>query len=51
MIRVKISNFIKNNINKIRDLGIKLIIVAIIIIIATIILSTNRNHKTNSDNY
>ena len=33
MIRVKISNFIKRNKNKISDLGKKLIIVAIVVFV------------------
>lgn len=49
MIKVKISNFIKNNINKFKDLGIKLIIVAIVVFIATIILSLNRNDGVKKD--
>lgn len=52
MIRVKISNFIKKNINKLRDLGIKLIIVAIVVFIATIILSLSKqnNNANNIEN-
>jgi len=42
MIRVKISNFIKKHENKIKDLGSKLVIVAMVVFIATIMLSFNR---------
>lgn len=51
MIRVRISNFIKRNKDKISDLGIKLIIVAIVVFIATIVLSHNRNTDSNNQNY
>ena len=47
MIRVKISNFIKQYKNKISDFGKKLIIVAIVVFIATIMLSLNRSQPTN----
>jgi len=47
MIRRWCSNFIKKNINKIRDVGIKLIIVAIVVYIATIMISAFRGN--NSD--
>ena len=50
MIRVKISNFIKRNKNKISDLGKKLIIVAIVVFIATIILSFTKNTSKDEDN-
>jgi len=54
MIRVKISNFIKKNINKIRDLGTKVIIVAIVVFIATIMLSSfsyiDNNKNTDLNN-
>lgn len=43
MIRRWFSGFIKRNINKIRDLGTKLIIVAIIVLIATTILFVTGN--------
>lgn len=42
MFKVKISNFIKNNKYKIQDVLTKLIIVAIVIAIATIILSSTK---------
>lgn len=45
MIKVKISNFIKNNLGKIRDLGTKLIIVAIVVLVATIMLSSDSNYS------
>lgn len=45
MIKVKISNFLKKNKNKIQDLSTKIIMVAIVVFIATIILSFNRNNK------
>lgn len=47
MLRVKISQFIKNNKDKIRDLGIKLMMVAIIVLIATIMLSFNSNYENS----
>jgi len=53
MIKVKLSRFIKENINKLRDLGSKLIIVAIVITIATIMISFNNgenNTKFTQDN-
>ena len=50
MIRVKISNFIKRNKNKISDLGMKLIIVAIVVFIATIMLSFSRNNSNDLQN-
>lgn len=39
MLRVKISNFIKNNSEKLKDVGKKLMIVAIVVLVATIMLS------------
>ena len=45
MFRVKISNFIKNNSDKIKDLGTKLGIVAIVVFIATILLSSSSNKE------
>lgn len=50
MIKVKISNFIKKNKYKIQDVLTKLIIVAIVIAIATIILSSFRGTGPNNDN-
>ena len=50
MLKVKISNFIKNNIGKIKDLGTKLLIVAIVVFIATIILSANRENTNSEEN-
>lgn len=49
MIKVRISNFIKNNKNKIQDVLTKLIIVAIVVAIATIILSSFRNNDNNNE--
>lgn len=49
MIKVKISNFIKKNKNKINDLLIKLIMVAIVIFVATIILSFNKSSIDSKD--
>lgn len=49
MIRVKISDFIKKNINKIRDLGTKVIIVAIVVFIATIMLSSISSIENNKN--
>lgn len=49
MIKVKISNFIKNNKNKIQNVLTKLIIVAIVVAIATIILSSFRNNDNNNE--
>lgn len=45
MSKAEISNFIKNNINKIKDLGVKLGIVAIVVFIATILLSSSKNQE------
>lgn len=51
MFKVKISNFIKKNKDKISDLGMKLIIVAIVIFIATIMLSSmGRNDEEQVKN-
>lgn len=43
MVKARISNFIKKHKNKIGDLGMKLIIVAIVVFIATILLSGTRS--------
>ena len=50
MIRVKISGFIKRNKYKIQNLLTKLIIVAIVVLIATIILSAFRRNEQEENN-
>lgn len=50
MIRLKISNFIKRHEGKIKDLGKKLIIVAIVVIIATIVISSFSGQQIETDN-
>lgn len=49
MIKRWISNFIRNNKEKFKDIGVKLIIVAIVVFIATIILSTNIHNTPKSN--
>lgn len=49
MIRVKISGFIKRNKHKIQDLLTKLIIVAMVVLIATIILSGFKGAEQNEE--
>ena len=56
MIKARISGFIKNNENKIKDLGVKLIIVAIVVFIATILIffnaaSDSKKGQTNFVDY
>lgn len=51
MIRIKLSNFIQKNKDKIQDLLSKLIIVAIVVFIATIILSLNIGTDTEKQVY
>lgn len=50
MLRVRISNFIRKNKDKINDLVVKLTIVAIVVLIATIVLSFSRNNRQNEKN-
>lgn len=48
MIRRWLSNFLKRNQSKLKDVGIKLIIVAIVVFIATIIVSFNNNSNNQN---
>lgn len=50
MIKRWFSNFLKINKGKFRDLGVKLIIVAIVVFIATIVLSFSKNDNVNKEN-